>query len=220
VATWSWKTDPDGHVEVDQGDGNGFVAISLPAAGDRATAKTEQWAGLAQKYATLYGVPLSWVLAVIYAESGGDPTVGSSDDLGAGLMQLTLSVYGLTRAEAQDPETSVRLGTQTLGQARQRGNDLPAVASVYNAGGGHTGTPHASATDPWGYVETRPSLPYSGYIEKVVRASNYFLGRFPNGVAPSGPSSLASVGGGAALFAVAGGAAAAYYLLRYLFPVK
>jgi soluble lytic murein transglycosylase-like protein len=217
VALWSWRTDPDGTVWVDKGDGNGFVALALPGP-DSATARTEQWASLAQQYATQNGVPLSWVLAVIYAESGGDPLAGSSDDLGAGLMQLTLSVYHLSRAQAQDPETSIRLGTQTLGQFRKKGYDLPAIASLYNAGGGTTGTPHQNQADPWGYVETTPSLPYSGYIEKVVAASNYFLARFPHGVAL--PSSLASASPGTAALALGAGAAAAYYLCRYLFRAR
>lgn len=217
MALWSWKTDPDGTVRVDKGDGNGFVAIALPGA-DSATTRTEQWVSLAEKYAALYHVPLSWVLAVIYAESGGDPMAGSSDDLGAGLMQLTLSVYHLSRTEAQDPETSIRLGTQTLGQAKAKGYDLPAVASLYNAGGGTTGTPHPNAADPWGYVETTPSIPYSGYIEKVVAANNYFVKRFPAGAGL--PTSLAGIGPGSATIAVAAGAAAAYFLLRYLFRAR
>ena len=194
MAAWRWSTDPDGTVEVDTGDGNGFVAISLPPGGDRSTQRTESWAPLAARYAALDSVPLSWVLAVIYAESGGDPAAGSSDDLGAGLMQLTLRIYGLTRAQAEDPETSIRLGTQTLQGFRQKGFDLPAVASLYNAGGRSSGSPHVASADPWGYVETRPSLPYTGYIEKVVRASNYFLGRQMAGALPT--QNLARLGGG------------------------
>jgi hypothetical protein len=213
--TWSWRTT-DGYVEVDKtGDGS-FEAIALgpPGYQDHATARTEQWIPLAAKYAALEAVPLAWVLATIYSESGGDPTAGSSDDLGAGLMQLTLSIYHLTRAQAEDPETSIRLGTHTLGQLYKKAHgDLPAVASMYNAGETSMG-PHPDVADPWGYRETRPSQPFSGYIEKVVAASNYWTDKLPSMPQGTGATAPSQAGMGSGLLMMGAAAVGAFYACK------
>ena len=220
--TWVWRTTSDGYVEVDQGQG--FEAVSLPKA-DSASDRTEGWLSLAQRYAAISQIPPSWILAVIYAESGGVATSGSSDDLSAGLMQVTFSTASLvegrpiTRADLVDPETSIRIGSKILGKYAAEGNDLPAVASMYNAGPSllDQTRPKSNSTDPWGYAETRPSLPYSGYIEKVVRAQNYFLDRLGAiGPSPSPGGGLIQAGLGSSLLVVALGGAAGFYAWRWL----
>lgn len=222
--TWTWTTEADGSVLVDKGDGQGPVRIDLGQA-DAATKRTEEWAGLAQKYADKEGIPLSWILGVIYSESGGNPSIASSDSVGAGLMQVTVTppLFGLTREQALDPEANVAAGSHYLGTYGRKGLSLPEVASIFNAGpSASTGGAKTSSSDPWGLAETRPSLPYSGYIEKVVRASNYFLSRFPNGVAPWGSgtgTTQAGLGGttGAKMLAFVAAAGAAYWLAQRFF---
>lgn len=217
---WSWTTGPDGLVSVDKGDGEGALVIDLGGS-DAAVERTALWASLAEKYAEHEQIPLGWILGVIYSESGGDPTIASSDSVGAGLMQLTVTppLFGISRAQALDPETNVRVGSGLLGKYARLGNDLPAVASMFNAGPGAGNKPKGAVSDPWGYVETRPSLPYTGYIEKVVRASNYFAQRFPPGsVAPLGGGvSSASMSTGGKFLAFLVGAGLAWWGACYAF---
>ena len=169
---WSWRTRADEVVEVDRQGGAGFEVLSLPGA-DEQTARVETWEALVRHFADVFAVPAAWVRAVVYAESGGAPEAHSA--CCAGLMGLSLKVYGLTLAQAVLPETNVRLGTETLGKYRERGFSLPETASLFNAGGGVHGKPHPSAASPWGMREDMPAVPWTGYIEKVVRASNFWL---------------------------------------------
>lgn len=167
---WTWQTRMDGVVEVDRGAG--FEAIAL-AGPDAQTARTEKWAPIVQRVAAELEVPPAWVLATIYAESGGNPLAVSPDG-GYGLMQLTPPKnFGLSTEQALDPEQNIRAGAGLLAKLRRRGWDLPRVASGYNAGAGVT-APHPDAKDPWGFKETRPASPWTGYIEKVVRAANFW----------------------------------------------
>lgn len=213
---WTWRTTPEGFVEVDKlGDGN-FERITLGHA-DSATTRTETWIPLAKKYADAEGLPVPWVLAVIYSESGGNPSIASSDSVGAGLMQITVDppIFGLSRAQALDPEANVKAGTHYLGTYAKKGNDLVQVASIFNAGPGTDGHPHPDVSKPFGLREHVPSIPFSGYIEKVVAASNYWTDRLP-GILPgygTGPSSTAA-SFGAGLLVAAGGAVATYYALK------
>lgn len=166
---WAYRTLQTGIIEVDPG--TGFEAITLPRA-DKQTAATEGFLELAKAKAAAHGCPLSWVLAVIYAESGGNPTARNA--CCAGLMALSLVVYKITEAEAFEPAINVELGAKTLGDYRKKGHELPEVASMYNAGPSKLGGPKASSKSPWGMVENMPAVPWTGYIEKVVRASNYW----------------------------------------------
>lgn len=176
-------------VDVD-GDGRAFEALTLPHS-DSQTAGAEQWRTLATAYAAKFNVPVPWVLGFIYAESGGNPKVFNS--CCAGLMQLSLAVYKISRDQAFDPETNIRLGVETLGHYRSKGYDLPRTASMYNAGPRQGGGPKPSIESTWGIVENRPAVPWTGYIEKVVRAANYFSQALPSPVLVPPPTQAASL---------------------------
>lgn len=178
---WKWRTLESGLLEVDAG--TGWSVIELPGP-DAQTKATEAWLPSAKLHARAHGVPVSWVLAVIYAESGGNPTVRNA--CCAGLMALSLAVYKISEAQAFDPEINIELGTKTLGQYRAQGWDLPEVASMYNAGP-KAGRPKPDLSDPWGMVENRPAVPWTGYIEKVVRAANWWRRRELGAEVPAPP---------------------------------
>src|SRR3972149_6103442 len=115
-----------------------------------------------ERAAAKHQIPVSWILAVIYAETLGDPTLTSS--AGAyGLMQIMpFNWGGRTRAQMADGPTNIDVGAGILaGHARRMGPVLPKIASGYNAGASaKTGAPHSSAKSPWGMREN------TGYISR------------------------------------------------------
>lgn len=209
MAKWSWQTTPDEAVDVDFGDGNGLVRpVSLDHAQVRATQdRVMEWGPLAAKAGSKHGVPLSWILAVMYAESGGVADADNAPACGGtgcvGLMAIHWAVHRQTREDMLDPEKNLDYGTSLLAESRRRGYDLPASASIHVAGGGteykpHPGTccsakckptcthgctehPEHPEGSPWGMCEHAfPSTQGDGavgYIDRVVRANNSFIDR-------------------------------------------
>lgn len=174
-----WRTLPDGRVEVLRPDGSTYVP-TFTGDGDAKLMEHcfAQWGPLAVKHANRTGLPVAWVLGVICAESAGRPAVESS--AGAyGLMQLMPMWWrGHSKAEMADPDRNVEFGTDLLaaivkGQLSGQGpKGLPAVASVYNCGGGAKDSPHTrpvTTATPWGMCEN------VGYISRVVSGSNYMV---------------------------------------------
>jgi len=204
--SWQWRTTPEGFVEVDRNNQPGtctefqtgggllppagtFERLMLPARPiyTNAVGKVLAWRALAEKHAARTGLPLAWILAFVYTESGGNPNakrVERSGAIGAGLMALTATQagfpakFGITYEQAFDPDLNMTAGTDTMVKFRAGKLDLPQLASVYNAGPGRGGFPHVSFKSMWGYVE------YCGepdpvvrccHIERLVRTQNTLL---------------------------------------------
>ena len=165
MSSWSWRTTSLGFVEVDKGDGV-FSRLTWDHVIPQLE-KTKQWISLAAEKSKKYSVPVHWILGVITSESGGDPS--AHNWCCYGLMAIYLAVHNKTAEEMSDPEQNVDYGTSLLAGSVSKGLDLPQTASVHNAGGGTSGMPHLSTTDPWGMREN------SGYIENVVKSANWFL---------------------------------------------
>ncbi len=99
-----------------------------------------------QSASWLYNVPVSWISAVILAESSGDPMAyryePARKEASYGLMQLLESTArGLGFSGSADqlylPSVNIDLGTRYLAGLRERwGDDLKAVYSAYNSGSG------------------------------------------------------------------------------------
>lgn len=236
MAAWAWRTLPGGRIEVDRHDGHGFVVPKLNDSPGMRTIEDRvlAWRRLAEDKGKKYDVPPSWILAVITAESAGDPK--AENYCCAGLMAIYYSVHNKTREEMLDPEKNVDYGASLLGQSRAAGLDLPATASVHVAGGSrqsgmlrpHPGTcgsakgihPDYPEGSPWGYCEHM--LPQTaadgavGYIDRVVRAHNTYVDRLGVTVPPlPGPS---PAGMGRQLLPFVLGAAAGYALAQYGLP--
>lgn len=164
MALWSWRTLSDGSVEVDRGQGFKRIAFDpLPSQ----LAKSFEWRELAKKYADKYGVPLSWVLATIAIESGGNPE--AENWCCAGLMAIYWKVHGKKRVDMLDPDKNLDYGVSLLAKSVKLGLDYPQTASVHNAGAEAGGTPHPSTKSPWGMREETP------YIERGVKALNHYV---------------------------------------------
>lgn len=104
----------------------------------------EEYSALINKWASTYGVPVSWVKAVIMTESSGNPDAYRAEpaigDASYGLMQLlyrTAKGLGYTGDPSglYDPDTNIQLGTKLIGQIRQNvGDDYVRMYSAYNSG--------------------------------------------------------------------------------------
>lgn len=171
---YKYLTNPDGFVVVD-----GLIPKLSVSSATQFRTKVMKWYDLVAIASTMYGVPASWILGTIWAESLGNPSIVSFDG-GHGLMQLThSSLFGTypkasTVDNAEDPNDNlidasinITLGTKYLAQLQASlGNDLPKVASGYNAGLAGPGQPHPSSSSPWGMRET------TGHIMRVVLGAN------------------------------------------------
>jgi hypothetical protein len=235
---WSWRTLPDERVEVDKGDGMGFA---VPVSGDvpavhQTAERVLQWAELADKYGAKYGVPPSWILGVMFAESGGDPN--AENPCCVGLMAIHLAAHGKTRDEMLDPDANLDYGTSLLAQSRLRGYSLPEAASIHVAGGGRDMKPHSGTCtsavgvhpdfpdgSPWGMCEHMFAKTQGdgavGYIDRVVRANNFMVDalaqRLPEPPRPI-PWLAGQRGVGATVWPFALGAMAGYLALDWALP--
>jgi hypothetical protein len=164
-----WRTDPAaGLVEVD-----GEIPTLSGAPANVFDTQVRRWTELACEASHDFAVPVHWILGTIYGESAGFPNARSP--VGAiGLMQLHSAAarQGLSDDELRDPRTNIRLGARLINRIWSDGDQLPEVASKYNAGSETSGRPHASSSSPWGIREE------SGYIGRVVAAANYAADTF------------------------------------------
>lgn len=214
---WTWRTTPDGFVEVDR-HGEATTCKEFASDAPQGTwerpllpsaqiylskvKQVEQWADLAVPIATKHGVPIHWVLAFMYAEGGGDPEAELHEpdgSIGVGLMALTAkpngfpAKFGITFEEAHLPEPNLRAGIEfmrkTMNQAPA--DDIVELASAYNCGYSIGKGPHRSTKSPWGLCEFcgRSGEPIRCcHIERVSRAANTFLMRLGESkLAPIGP---------------------------------
>lgn len=90
------------------------------------TALPREIVDIATKWATYYGLPLTWVLATIKVESRGKTMEVGDGGVSIGLMQINtspaahadlLKAWGLTREDLFNPDTNVKVGTYLLRQA-------------------------------------------------------------------------------------------------------
>lgn len=174
----TWRTLSSGQIEV-----NGKVPL-LDGSARQALRRQvlERWGEIARAEAARAGVPLAWVIAVIWAESRGNPAAVSPVGA-AGLMQLysAEALAGRTKSEViAEPSLNIRLGSRYLARIAKRGDTLVEVASKYNAGQARDGSPHEGGA-PWGYREN------AGYIAAVVEAANTFI-ELGRGASGSGPT--------------------------------
>lgn len=119
-----------------------------------------------------WGLPLSWAMGMIYAESRGDDKALSSDG-GVGLTQVTHpSLKGaLTEEQLLVPVTNLTIGLGFLYRIAVKDSLLPRVAATYNAGGVYEAT-HYSGTEGKKYPNPWAMRCSLGYIDRVVAAAN------------------------------------------------
>ncbi len=190
--TLVWQTNGDGTVSVST-DGTTFStpfpSASTAAAIDRVRG---QWETALQQAIDAVGpsVPFPWAMAILFNESGGNPTAKSP--AGAiGLMQVLPSTANKTAAELGNAQINLRAGVNYLQSFINDAHDLPAVASMYNAGF------NPVTRRPWTNEETSAKFqsPFGfrsdpGYIANVIAASNHIIsGGTGTGIAPAVASS-------------------------------
>jgi soluble lytic murein transglycosylase-like protein len=168
-----YQTDK-GKVLVQTVHGADWTAPQLPNE-EHAKFRTmvEHWKEFVEEAVLDYRVPESWMWAVMWSESRGDPKAKSK--MGAiGLMQV-MPYHFKPEDEPFDPRTNIRAGARYMQNGRAKVADLVQLASYYNAGGPWTNETWLAAkrkpslTTKWGYPAEK------GYIDEVVKANNTFL---------------------------------------------
>lgn len=187
-----FRTDPDGRIAVPYGFVDKTASTAFPSRLVPAPSQdgetwvyrevtdirvVERWVPLAQEVADTVSVPILWLLAMVYAESRGNPAAEAKDG-GWGLLQIThesLKV-GYTKTQVFDPKTNLTIGARLLKKHAAFSQELPELASCFNAGGAGYGRPHPSEASPWGFRET------TGHISRVVAANNAVVQMLKEGV--------------------------------------
>lgn len=187
IATIVWENRNDGTVATSR-DGVNFSVPSLTA-GEAASfdrIRTKWIEPIRTVLADLKSpVPERVVLAIIKSESNGNDRIISPAGA-VGLMQVMPSTARLTTAQLMNADTNLRAGIKYLDSLQSDANDLPAVASMYNAGS------NPLNHRPWSNAESNPNFQSeygfrsnAGYIDHVVRANNYAI----TGTIGTGPTS-------------------------------
>lgn len=127
----------------------------------------ERWLPLIHQVAAEVNIPEFWLASFVYAESRGNDKAEAADG-GWGLLQITAPGLkkGMTKEQVFDPLNNLRIGARVIAQHARVTQDLPAIASCYNAGCAKIGVPYPSTENPWGFRA------YGKYISIVVAANN------------------------------------------------
>lgn len=91
-----------------------------------------RYADAIARAASRYGVPVAMIKAIIKVESGWDARADSGYSVG--LMQVTPSTAGLTKAQLLDPVQNIEAGTKYLSRCFARTHDWSSAVSEYNGG--------------------------------------------------------------------------------------
>jgi soluble lytic murein transglycosylase-like protein len=180
VQVIQYLTEPDGKIIIQTTPAGAWGAPRLTEkALPSFRAMVKNWGEFAEEASRDYRVPLSWIYAVMWSESGGDPKAESP--AGAlGLMQV-MPMHFKTGENPLDPRTNLRRGASLLESARAKGPDLVQSASIYNAGSPPDGKGpwtneiwlahgrNPSLTTRWGFA-AEPA-----YLDHVVAALNSYL---------------------------------------------
>lgn len=127
---------------------SGLVLTGLLAPGVEAQSPPEPRAATASPYAGFvaeaahrFGIPATWISAVLRAESAGDPRAVSSKGA-IGLMQIMPNTWASLRAryrlgnDPYDPRDNILAGAAYLRELHDRYGSVTAMLAAYNAGPG------------------------------------------------------------------------------------
>lgn len=174
-------TDPSGAILIHTGSAD--IDWGTPKLAASALPKFQQmvanWKDIVDQASVDYRVPVAWINAIMWSESGGNVQAKSS--AGAlGLMQVMPGHFSANE-NPLDPTTNIRRGASILQSARAKGPDLVQTASIYNAGSPDGKGPWTNAvwlaagrtpadTTRWGFA-AEPE-----YLDHVVAANNSYVG--------------------------------------------
>jgi Soluble lytic murein transglycosylase and related regulatory proteins (some contain LysM/invasin domains) len=116
------------------------VALVVVLAAVPAQAQSERWRPLAAEAARRFDIPEDWIMAVMAAESGGDPRATSIKGA-IGLMQVMPATWAELRLrhglgdDPFDPRANILAGAAYLRERRDRFG-MPGAFAAYHAGPG------------------------------------------------------------------------------------
>lgn len=170
----TYQTDSEGKVSFQAPHSSDWKTLQLsPEFQSKFFTMVSNWKDLVEEAALDYHVPVSWMWAIMWSESQGDPRAKSI--AGAlGLMQL-MPYHFKPGEEPYEPRTNIRAGARHLQVIRAKVSDLVRAASLYNAGGPWTNETWLAAkrkpacVTRWGFPADK------GFIDSVIAANNTFL---------------------------------------------
>ncbi len=159
-------------------DGGTARAESVTAAWPKTSPDAGPHANFVRQAAQRYGVPASWIEAVMAIESGGD-VLALSPQGAMGLMQVMPETWAGLRARhglgdsPYDPRDNILAGTAYLRELYDRYGS-PGFLAAYNAGPGrydeHLSTGRALPHETQLYVATLAPLIGEGQVNDIVAA--------------------------------------------------
>lgn len=166
-----WTTLPTGHIAIGRLMSETFTVPLAP--NDERLRRVLRWGALAQQVAKPRGVPVAWVLGLIWRESGGD-ALSRDDDQRVGLLKIPPERWGEHSPSALlQPRCNLEVGVAWIAEALRYSEQWPPIVSLYRSGGELTEhglwQPFPSNESPWGMLEP------AGYIDQVVAATNSFF---------------------------------------------
>lgn len=176
-----WDMREDGLIDV---EGRGIVSYDP---GDKKfpwmTQSWANWGNLILDAAAKYGIPPSWILAIMSIESGlwsenPDRQAAVVSSAGArGLMQVmpaTAETLGYTADDMFSPELAIDAGAKLLAKLSSlRNGQLPEMAAIYNSG---RACNDGRFSNDWNLAMADD---YAGIVIKFNNAANMYLDMSP-----------------------------------------
>jgi hypothetical protein len=166
---YRWRTDEIGMVWVNRDGGPEFVPTLRGENAKSLDRVIDRWTLLAEDVATRWSLPSSWLVAMIWRESNGNPRSIRHEPngwTGIGLLQITHPALKgpLSDEQLYDPETNLEIGARYIARSivPKYGRDFPRVSAAFNAG-----SVRHSDTNEWQMVCT------GNHVDAEVGALNY-----------------------------------------------
>jgi len=166
---YRWRTDESGLIWVSKDGGPEFVPTLRGPNASGMDRVVSTWGQIAHAAAARWGLPATWLLSMIWRESGGNARAIRHEPngwTGVGLMQITHPSLkgGLSDEAVFDPKTNVEIGARYIAKqlVTRYGQDFPKISAAFNAG-----SVRPSDKNEWHMVCT------GNHVDAEVGAVNY-----------------------------------------------
>jgi hypothetical protein len=166
---YRWRTDECGLIWVSKDGAPEFVPTLRGANALGMESVIARWSDMARVVAERWGLPVEWILSMVWRESAGNPRAFRREPngwTGIGLLQITHPSLkgGLIDEQVFDPQTNLEIGARYIARSivAKYGRDFPKISAAFNAGS----VRHSDANE-WQMVCT------GNHVDAEVGALNY-----------------------------------------------